>query len=407
MRRNKYVTTDQSNLPNKLLFVDDDPSVGEGVANALRKYGIIVVKAHDFDTAMYQFNQQIFEVAIVELEFSTLPGLAVVQKFRAHANKERRATGIIIASGQQRKGTDEALGGELGDMEFIQKPLNEGKLLSALAKALLHKRHVMDYEVARELAYDLWNKHKNLDGAIAVLKQTIPRLGRKSMSLMAGLYEEATKNGESLQIVDALLQQTPDDIALINAKGRLLLKMGRTADARAYLERADTMAPKNIERIRAMAELYLKMENPDASVGKMKELIALNPESKDIALDCVRSLDDAGYIEQAVSLCRETTLPTEVIRYYNNRGVALSKSAEHEAAVNEYLAALKFYPDFRDNYRIHFNVAIAEVNQKSVEHLKRAQAALQRCLALAPEFEKARLLLNTVHKALEGVSEAA
>ena len=190
------MTTDNPNLPKKVLFVDDDPTIGEAVASGLRKHGIIVVRAHDFETAMYQFNQQIFEVAIVELEFAPLPGLAVVQKFRAHASTDRRATGIIISSGQQRKSSDDALGTELGDMEFIQKPINEIKLLSILAKALHHKRHVTEYELTRKLAYDLWTTHKNLDGAVAIIKQNLPRLGRKGMSLMAGLYEEGAKFSE-------------------------------------------------------------------------------------------------------------------------------------------------------------------------------------------------------------------
>lgn len=398
--------TENANLPKKILIVDDDPSVCEGVVAGMRKYGIAVVKAHDFDTAMYQFNQQIFEIAIIELEFAPLPGLAIVQKFRAHQNKERRSMGIIIASGQQRKSTDDALGNELGDMEFIQKPINDAKLISILARSLQHKRQVVDYEQTRELAYDLWNTHKNLDGAVAIVKQNIPRLGRKGMNLMASLYEEAHKESDSLQIIDALLQQKPEDIALLNAKGRLLLKLGKPQEAREFLEKADKAAPKNIDRIRAMAEMYLKVQDPNSSVAKMKELIALSPEAKDTGLDCVRTLDEAGYAEHAVSLCRETTLPAEVIRYYNNRGVIFSKAAEHGNAVSEYAAALKFYPDFRENYRILFNIGIAEANQKTVESLRRAQAALQRCVALAPDFEKGRTLLQTVSKALEGADAA-
>lgn len=54
------MVTDQANLLKKLLFVDDDPAVAEAVAIALRIHGIVVVKAQDYETPMYQFNQQIF-----------------------------------------------------------------------------------------------------------------------------------------------------------------------------------------------------------------------------------------------------------------------------------------------------------------------------------------------------------
>src|SRR5690242_7668021 len=116
-------------LPKKVLLVDDDAAVAEGLEGPLRKHGINLVRALDLDTAMYTFNQQIFEVAIVELEFAPLPGLALVQKMRQHQSKDRREIGIIVASGQQRKGTDDGLANELGDLEFANKPLNVIKLL--------------------------------------------------------------------------------------------------------------------------------------------------------------------------------------------------------------------------------------------------------------------------------------
>jgi len=62
--------------------------------------------------------------------------------------------------------------------------------------------------------------------------------------------------------------------------------------------------------------------------------------------------------------------------------------------------ALRFYPQFKENFRIHFNVAIAEANQKTVDGLQRAEASLQKCLELAPNFTKASALLAQVQHAL-------
>lgn len=390
---------DNAQLPRKILLVDDDPAVAEALDNMLRKHQIQVVRAIDFDSATYLFNQQIFEVCVIELEFGPLPGLGVVQKFRANKHPERRLSGMVIASGNQKKHTDDALGAELGDIEFISKPFTDVKMLGVLARALLQKRSVAEYDAVRTLSYDAM-KTGDFDAAVGHVKKNLAKIGKKGMPLLLGLYEEAKKWPEALQVVDAMIEKKQDDIAALNAKGRILLHLGKAQEARDLLEKADKLAPKNLDRIRAMASMYLKLDQPDASVAKMKELINLSPDEPDLKFDMIQSLEDAGYVQHAIGLCRETTLPAEVVRFYNNKGVIHSKTAEHTRAVHQYEAALKFYPTYKENYRIYFNLAIAEANQKTTENMQRARAALLKCLALAPEFDKAKTLLSTIEKAL-------
>jgi tetratricopeptide (TPR) repeat protein len=131
----------------------------------------------------------------------------------------------------------------------------------------------------------------------------------------------------------------------------------------------------------------------------MREVIALSPEEPDLKFAMIRDLESYGFAEHALSLGRATTPPAEVVRYYNNRGVAMSKTGDPKGALREYHAALRFYPQFRDNYRIWFNIAIAEANQKTAASVRRAEAALAKCLEMAPEFEKARALERLLAKA--------
>lgn len=396
----------QSNLPKKILLIEDDTTIAEAVTSFLKKHNIAVVRALDIETAMYQFNQQLFEIVVVELEFSSLPGLAVVQKIRGNPAEERRSAGIVITSGQQRKSQDDGLMHELGDMEIIQKPLTDIKMLPALARALQRKRGLKEYELIRSVCYDMVQKKNDLGGAINLLKQNLPKIGQRGISLMAHLYEESGQVQDALKTVDTLLSKNPDDIAMLNSKGRLLLKMGDAGKARELLEKADRLAPQNIERIRNMASMYLKLQDPKASTAKMKELIALSPENKDLKFDLFRDLETAGYVEAAIGLCRETTLPAEVVRFYNNKGVMLSKTGDNKMALAEYTSALRFYPTFTENYRIHFNIAIAEANQKSIESLQRAESALHKCLELSPNFDKGVQLLAQVQRMIAHLRKA-
>ena len=53
-----------------------------------------------------------------------------------------------------------------------------------------------------------------------------------------------------------------------------------------------------------------------------------------------------GYDDHANQLCRETASPIEVVRHYNNKGVALAKEGNVEGAMVEYERSLQFYPNF-------------------------------------------------------------
>ena len=100
-----------------------------------------------------------------------------------------------------------------------------------------------------------------------------------------------------------------------------------------------------------------------------------------------------GYNETAIALCRRLATPAEVVRYYNDKGITLAQSKRPGAALACYRNALMFYPNFRENYRIYFNIALAEANHAQAGGHERALAAARRCLELNPSFEKARAFI--------------
>ena len=388
------------NLPAKVLVVDDDPTITKKLEFELQKFEIKVIPAKDLDSALYHFNQSLFDVVIIELEFEPLPGLALVQKWRHHDNKERTMTGMILAAGRQRKATDDALLKELGGIEVINKPCSAVQVMPFLSRALATKRRNMRFEEIRTTVMKLAAQNGKVDKAIAVVEKQLVALGPKGLEIMADIYERDGQHGEALKVVDKMLEQNPGSIAHMNVKGRLLLQMGRHDEALKFMEEADKAAPQNIDRINAMATLYLHMHNPDASVEKMKEIIALNPEHPDTKFEMFGRLYDFGFDEKAQALCKETTGPMEVVRHYNNKGVALSKSGNPWAAITEYERSLKFYPQFKENYRILYNIALALVAEKKRENFVKALECIERALKLEPAFEKGEKMKEMIQTAL-------
>ena len=97
---------------------------------------------------------------------------------------------------------------------------------------------------------------------------------------------------------------------------------------------------------------------------------------------------------------KETAKPMEIVRHYNNKGVMLSKDGNVAQALIEYNRALRFYPQFKENFRIYYNVALAHLQIKTKEAYLEAQRQLKHCLELSPEFDKAKKTLEQVDAAL-------
>jgi tetratricopeptide (TPR) repeat protein len=391
----------EAETSKKILIVDDDASVANTVEKALERYNISVVRAMDLETAFYLFTQNRFDAVLVELEFAPLPGLALIQKWRIHENRERRSTPFIVISGQSRDVPDEALISELGDVEILNKPLVLPQLLGCLGRSDVTKKRMSAYEEFKEKVLSHYTDAGKFDRAAEVVRKNLYVLGTRGLEILYDLYEKADRFEDALNIVNQMLETKSTDISLINAKGRLLLRLKKYDEAAVCLEKADGLAPGKIDRINAMAGMYLSLDRPKDSVKKFQEVLDLSPENPDLKFEMFSRLYECGFDHEAIEFGKKSASPIEIVRHYNNRGVLLSKGGNTAQALIEYERALKFYPKFRENYRIYFNMAVAHTFTRSREDFLRAEVELQRCLELAPEFDKAIKKLEMVQKALK------
>ncbi|MCX6118303.1 MAG: tetratricopeptide repeat protein [Proteobacteria bacterium] len=387
------------NLPNKILVVDDDPSVGVSIEQGLQKHGIAVVKCVDLDSALYQFNQGRFEVVLVELDFGPLPGLALIQKWRNHEMIEKRNAGfILLGSGGQRSAGNEGLMKELSDIELLMKPVSPIQLLPVIARAYSNKNKAAAFVEVKTRLIDPLVKQGNYSKALEIAQGMIPELGDKAKLLVVDLLEKAGNFKECLDMSVSLLKGDGNNIGLINTAGRMCMKLGKLADAKSFLEKADSLAPMNLDRMNSMAQLYLQAKFPEKAVGVFKQLVKLNPEHPEYKFDVFKKLYDAGYDEHAVSFGKDVAQPMEIVRHYNNKGVLLAKDGRQPEAIKEYERAVKFFPKFKENNRIYYNMALALIASKNKEDYKKAVDLLKMAIALDPTFEKAKTTLATLEK---------
>ena len=119
-----------------------------------------------------------------------------------------------------------------------------------------------------------------------------------------------------------------------------------------------------------------------------------------VAVIIVVSLISSIYQTEPDNRPQTPTKPMEVIRYYNNKGVELSKKGDFLGAIEQYRKALKLYPKFKENYRVHYNIALAYIKIKNKVSYQSAAESLEAALVVKKDFDKARNTLASVQKAL-------
>ncbi len=70
----------------RLLLVEDDPALGEGIRTALKPEGYTVDWLQDGASALHALTHESFDLAVLDLGLPRLDGLEVLRRLRAEAN---------------------------------------------------------------------------------------------------------------------------------------------------------------------------------------------------------------------------------------------------------------------------------------------------------------------------------
>ncbi len=110
----------------RVLLVEDEPTLADTVAYALRQEGMDVVLARDGEGAMERFHADAPSLVLLDVMLPSLSGLDVCRLIRAESTVP-----IIILTAKDSE-ADKVAGLELGADDYVTKPFSMRELVSRL-----------------------------------------------------------------------------------------------------------------------------------------------------------------------------------------------------------------------------------------------------------------------------------
>lgn len=119
----------------RVLLVEDDALLGEGIRTAMKRAGMIVDWLNDGIAAREALRAGGFDVVVLDLGLPRLDGMAVIKEARAAGS----STPILVLTA--RDAVSERVGAlDLGADDFLGKPFSSDELLARIRA--LHRRSV-------------------------------------------------------------------------------------------------------------------------------------------------------------------------------------------------------------------------------------------------------------------------
>ena len=181
------------------------------------------------------------------------------------------------------------------------------------------------------------------------------------------------------------LALAPNDVGTLVNLGFVLNEQKRHVEARAHLQKATLLDPKQEDAFYVLGTAELSSDSPDKAIESFNSALALKPDFSTCRLDLCRLLFERGDAQGARQIVQAgITIQPDSADLHHYLGILHHEARELDQAIACYEKALSIKPDYAE---VHANWARSLHERGDVdEAIVRGRLALQ----MNPELEGAR-----------------
>jgi DNA-binding response OmpR family regulator len=309
------------------------------------------------------------DIVIQEWRIPGLPGNVLMQRIRG---KGFHRCSIVIFSALVKQ-SDRLILRELGASDVITKPMMVKQLARVINSVITEdrkpnilgalERNTRKFIAARDWPAASQTLEKIKSQTASETSAGTIRALEAELAYAGGQWQKAN------QLAVEALQILGEDILVINLLGKIYMKLRNFDQAIKFFEKADTLSPRNIERLCDLALTEAERGNTKKAEEKLATTEKIDPSSSMIEETRAKVALTGGSQEEATRLLERLGDPSGVIAFLNNRGVALAMEGKFKEAVNLYRRALKALPKKLPHLApmIAYNLGLAHARAGSLD----------------------------------------
>jgi DNA-binding NarL/FixJ family response regulator len=361
------------------VVIDPDTDVHFAIRQTLSAAGVQNIETFETGESAWHWliNGPPPSLILMEWRIPDLNGLQLIQRIQ---NRFPSVNIIIVSSLVTQK--EEPLLQELGVKWVVEKPFDIPTILRKIVTAVQQYRYPteqdsMDIRIRHSLSSNSREEASRLV-AVYLSQPNFHNAGKIRVQAEFAFFEGRFK--DCCNVAYEALKLNGDSVDLLNLLGKALMKLGDFENALRIFEKANVLAPKNIERICNMVCASSGAGHAEKAEDLLAEAKAIDSRNT-LVMETEASLAiELHDQERASSTMQNVESFNRIVAYINNKAVAKIRNEQFEEGIRLYATALESLPEpwGATHDTVCFNLALAKIRylrySEALEVLNRTKA---------------------------------